>query len=124
MNKKTTIFLYISLILLSPCFGATYCVSNAGNDWNPGSQTQPFLTIQKAADVANAGDTVIVRAGTYVGAKFSKSGTSAAPIVFKADPGAIVNTKGALNSNNDNLWIRRVGPEHNGPLRRHPPLAF
>ena len=96
------------LLFCVPCFATTYYVSNTGNDLNSGSQTLPFATIQKAADVAIAGDTVIVKAGTYAGAKFSKSGTSASPIVFRAEPGAIVNAKGSLNSNNDNLWIRNA----------------
>ena len=108
MKKTTTILLYISLICLGPCFGATYYVSVTGNDSNPGSQSLPFLAIQKGADIAVAGDTVVVKAGTYAGAKFYKSGTSVAPIVFRGEPGAIVNAKGSLNTNNDNLWIRNA----------------
>ncbi len=86
----------------------TYYVapSPTGSDSNPGTSGQPFATIQKAANVVSPGDTVIVRPGTYVGAKFSRSGSLAAPIVFMAQPGAVVTSPGALNSNNDNLWIR------------------
>ncbi len=43
----------------------TYHVDKAGNDNNPGSKGSPFLTINKAAQVARPGDTVIVHAGTY-----------------------------------------------------------
>lgn len=42
-----------------------YYVSTSGNDNNPGTQMQPFLTIQKAANTAVAGNTVTVRAGNY-----------------------------------------------------------
>jgi uncharacterized repeat protein (TIGR02543 family) len=46
---------------------SAYYVSRAGgaSDSNPGTLEQPFLTIQKAATVATAGDTVYVREGTY-----------------------------------------------------------
>ena len=37
-----------------------YHVSKKGSDQNSGSAESPFLTIQKAADTAIAGDTVIV----------------------------------------------------------------
>ncbi len=40
-------------------------VAKTGNDQNPGSLESPFLTIGKAAAVAQPGDTVTVHAGTY-----------------------------------------------------------
>ena len=112
MKKQTTITLFFLFFCLSQCFAATYYVSVTGNDSNPGTQAEPFRTIQKGADVANAGDTVIVTPGTYVGAKFSKSGTASSPIRFTGQPGAIVNAKGSLNTNNDNLWIRNASYVH------------
>ncbi|MCV3741539.1 right-handed parallel beta-helix repeat-containing protein [Lentilactobacillus hilgardii] len=43
----------------------TYYVSKNGSDQNDGHKNSPFLTIQKAADVAIAGDTVTVHEGVY-----------------------------------------------------------
>ncbi|HEY4491902.1 MAG TPA: right-handed parallel beta-helix repeat-containing protein, partial [Acidobacteriota bacterium] len=107
MSRVLAFFATI-VITTSTLFASTYYVSNTGSDSNSGSSSSPFATMQKAADVAVAGDTVIVRPGTYVGAKFYKSGTSSASIRFQGEPGAIVSSKGALNSNNDNLWIRNA----------------
>src|SRR5215510_2133589 len=45
--------------------GATYYVSPTGSDSNSGTQDQPFRTIQRAADVVNPGNTVIVEDGVY-----------------------------------------------------------
>lgn len=36
-----------------------------GNDWGKGTQLEPFATIQRAAELAMPGDTVIVHEGTY-----------------------------------------------------------
>lgn len=87
---------------------ATYFVAPppAGNDGNPGTNASPFATIQHAADIVNPGDTVTVKPGTYVGAKFARSGSLGSQIVFLAQPGVVVNTPGSLNTNNDNLWVR------------------
>jgi Phosphoesterase family/Putative Ig domain/Abnormal spindle-like microcephaly-assoc'd, ASPM-SPD-2-Hydin/Immunoglobulin I-set domain/Protein of unknown function (DUF1565) len=75
--------------------GVCYYVSPAGSDSNSGTSAAPFLTIQKAADVANPGDMVIVRDGTYnnsavsgVGSKLivmSRGGTAANHVVFIAE---------------------------------------
>ena len=42
-----------------------YHVAKTGCDTNPGTQERPFFTIQRAADIAAAGDTVIVHEGVY-----------------------------------------------------------
>lgn len=88
--------------------GTTYYVSVTGNDNNAGSSAAPWLTLQKAGDVARAGDTVIVRAGTYRGFRPRNSGTAQAPVRFVAEVGVIVNSAGAANSNGDNIWVRNV----------------
>ena len=42
-----------------------YHVSKKGSDRNPGTEAAPFLTIQRAADAAEAGDGVVVHEGVY-----------------------------------------------------------
>lgn len=42
-----------------------YHVAKTGSDVNPGTAQQPFLTINHAAQIAEAGDTVVVHEGTY-----------------------------------------------------------
>ncbi len=67
--------------------GKTYYVDgNAANNSSLGTQEAPFLTIQEAADVAKAGDTVIIHAGTYrETVTFDKNdGTALNPITFKS----------------------------------------
>ncbi len=43
----------------------TYHVSTAGSNGNPGTQSQPFRTIQRAVDAAAPGDSLVVHAGVY-----------------------------------------------------------
>ena len=52
----------------------------------------PMETIQKASDMAQPGDTIIVRAGNYSGFLVSQSGTSTAQITFRAEAGAVIDT--------------------------------
>ncbi len=42
-------------------------VSPGGDDWNNGSQNQPFQTIRRALDAATPGDTITLRNGVYQG---------------------------------------------------------
>jgi hypothetical protein len=86
MNKLSLRMLGFILACLIPLFSelsanaATFYVASAGSDSNPGSSALPWATLQHAANVATVGDTVIVRAGVYAGAKFFRSGLSTAPI--------------------------------------------
>jgi parallel beta-helix repeat protein len=71
-------------------------VATTGNDTNDGSIDKPFLTINKAAQVAIAGDVVIIKSGTYTPSSsivVANSGTSIAPITFMAEvkDGAIID---------------------------------
>ena len=69
--------------------GNTYHVSQkSGDDKNDGNALRPFKTIAKAAEVAAAGDTVIIHSGTYREIISPKNnGTATAPITFKAAEG-------------------------------------
>ena len=60
-----SILIGCSLILTSCRSATTYYVATSGNDLNPGSQSRPWRTIQKAASTLVAGDTVLIHAGTY-----------------------------------------------------------
>jgi parallel beta-helix repeat protein len=67
---------------------ANYYVAPGGVDSNPGTSVgSPFRTVQKAADVAVAGDTCFFRNGTYGTLTLPRSGTSGNPITFKNYPG-------------------------------------
>src|SRR5206468_4187823 len=81
-----------SRVLLS----TSWFVSPAGSDQNAGSISAPFKTIQHAATIAQAGDHVEIRAGTYHETVTpAHSGTAAAPIVFEAYNGEQVTISGA-----------------------------
>ncbi len=72
-----------------------------GDDSNPGTQDLPFATIQRAADVVNPGDTVLIAPGVYAGFNVGRSGTAGSPITFSAQPGVVVNTAApAFNGQN------------------------
>jgi uncharacterized repeat protein (TIGR02543 family) len=74
-----------------PLWAATYYVATNGNDSHPGTQGQPWKTIQKAADTMVAGDTTRVNEGDYGGdvsvfkkVIITRSGVSGNPITFQA----------------------------------------
>ena len=81
----------------------TYYVSPSGSDSNPGTSAAPFRSIQRAANVVNPGETVIVRDGTYsnaaaagTGSKLitlSRGGTASSWVTFRAERtwGAVID---------------------------------
>lgn len=83
-------YLYLALLIAifwtTVCYGADYYVDNQANcnDQQPGTASQPWCTIQKAADTAGPGDNVFVKAGNYPETvRFKKSGdATSGHIVF------------------------------------------
>jgi hypothetical protein len=104
-----SILLPVSVSLfLSTCAiaGQTYYVGTGGSDSNPGTQAQPFATIQRGLTAAQAGDSVNLLSGVYRNQNpgFVRSGTANAPITLQAAPGASVTIKG---SNVLSGWTRQ-----------------
>jgi len=96
---------YIAILLVaSGALAQTFYVSPTGSDSNPGSQAQPWLTIQHAANSATAGVTVHVLPGTYnVSAITSSiSGAASQHIKFISDTkyGARIVGTG------DSVWVQ------------------
>jgi hypothetical protein len=76
--------------------GSVYYVATNGTDTHSGSISQPWQTIQHAADVMQPGDTVYVRSGTYHEAvTLSISGTLGSPITFAAYQNESVSMDGS-----------------------------
>ncbi|MEM8527851.1 MAG: T9SS type A sorting domain-containing protein [Bacteroidota bacterium] len=87
--------------------GNVYHVSKDGNDDNDGSEAAPFLTIGKAGQIAEAGDTVLIGEGIYREfVRPSNSGKEDQMIVYKAQAGAEVLVSG-MEPLSD--WVREEG---------------
>ena len=85
-DKLTSIFASYAYKLQ----GNTYYVaqSSGASDDNPGTEQFPFKTLKKACEIAEAGDTVIIKNGIYREVLAPKNnGTAGAPITFKAMEG-------------------------------------
>lgn len=106
---KRTILLAIALLstVAGRAYATTWYVSpSAGSDaTNPGTYALPYKTLLKASDVAQPGDEVIIKNGTYSGFKDSYGsfgstkgdGTAAARIIIKPEMvgGVILDATGA-----------------------------
>ena len=87
----------IPYTLLTPAAGRiAYYVSTTGNDTNSGTIGAPFRTINKAAQVALAGDVVTIKSGMYSETVTVRNGgTASARVVFQAEVhGGVVLTGG------------------------------
>jgi len=68
-----------------------FYISTSGDDADPGAATQPWRTLQHAADTLEPGQTVYVHAGTYQeSVTLTRSGAPTRPITFAAAPGETV----------------------------------
>jgi Right handed beta helix region/Protein of unknown function (DUF1565) len=92
----------------------TYHVAPEGDDASPGTMEAPLRTIQKAAALARAGDTVLVRSGVYKGHVFLRhSGEPERPIVFRNAPGEkpVVDGegRGRIELQAEEGWRKQIG---------------
>ena len=123
-TRATLVFTCLLAFSEGNAFAATYYVSLAGNDGNDGRTLHTsFRTLGKAGAVAQAGDTVYLRGGTYTGyVQLRNSGSSNARITFESYQGETAVIDGSnLATDPPNIWnqpavIRVVG--HYITLRR------
>jgi len=97
--------------LSSACLAKDYYVATDGSDSHSGSKTEPWRTIQHAADTLQPGDTVYIRGGVYRECvQPGRGGTSEDKrIAFKAYPGEIPMIKGSepiatWQEQGNNVW--------------------
>ena len=104
MKTLTKFFLVVVLAISLPqLLAATiyYVDGAAGNDSNPGTQSSPWKTIQKAANTLVAGDKVIVTSGTYnERINETSGGSSGNEIIYQVNTGDTVTCKGFTISGN------------------------
>ena len=84
----------LSLFIFAPVLAsaATYYVAPNGSNSNPGTQAQPFASLQEAHDVAVAGDTIYMRGGPYLfpaKTTFTRDGASGNRIEVFNYPGEV-----------------------------------
>ena len=107
--KRTSLVLAAALVvaLAGASFGTTYYVSTSGNNSWPGTQSQPWATLQYAVDTIAAGDTILVTPGTYVGCRMRASGTAVAPKTLRAQTAGtvLVNSASSVCRRPSNLEI-------------------
>ncbi len=93
---------------------STYYVSNSGSDSNSGTLSSPFQTIGQAIALANPGDIIYVKGGTYREfVNITRSGSSGYPITLQnygneapvIDGTGVSVTEGLLQAGGDYITI-------------------
>lgn len=107
MGKRFVIIL-AALSISCAAQARTYHVAVNGNDTNPGTQTAPLHTIQRAAYLALPGDLVTVHAGIYRERVNPRHGGASDEkrIVYQAAPGEKVVITGSEEVKN---WVKVQG---------------
>ena len=97
-------------------FARTYYVDArhpAASDRNPGSREQPFATINRAAQVLQPGERVVVAAGVYrERIRPARGGTGPDQMIsYEAEPGAEVVLKGSRTFREPWTQVESPGPD-------------
>jgi hypothetical protein len=126
--KHIYLYFFTSFFYVSICCGADYFVANqtsCDDSW-PGNESQPWCTIQKAANFARAGDTVFVKAGNYPETvQFQNSGSaSAGYIVFQNYQNDVVNLDPGYFQGRSKSYIQVIGFHVKNPPLENPGIEF
>jgi len=115
---RTFLALIMCAFLVHSSMAKEYFVSQkTGDDKNKGTQKSPFKTIQKASDIAVAGDTITVLEGTYREQITPKNGgKEGKPITYQAAKDAKVEIKGSeiitgWEKHEGDIWKTKVSNE-------------
>jgi hypothetical protein len=82
------IFMAVVCVCASVAEAKTYHVKTSGDDDHAGTEADPFRTIQKAADVARAGDAIVLHEGVYAQTVILRhSGEEGKPITLTSHEG-------------------------------------
>ena len=107
----------LAVLAASSDFAAQIFVAGSdpkADDKNPGTLAAPLKTIQKAASLATAGDTVLIRAGTYHETVTpAHSGSSGAPLTYMPYNNEKVVIDGADPITN---WTNYSGSIYQAPM--------
>ncbi len=86
-SSLTTVIIIGCALMAAPLPAAEYYLSPDGDDNATGDRNNPWRTLAKASEAAEAGDMVTLLAGDYPGTlRPVNSGSADAPIVFRAEP--------------------------------------
>ena len=102
--------------------GTRRYVALTGSDANPGTEARPWRSIQRALDLAEPGEQILVRGGTYLGTALgrdlggdvgngvlaSPQGAPGAPITLQPYPGEHVTLAGFISLPRA-AWFRMTG---------------
>jgi hypothetical protein len=118
--KKIYAIALLLLCITNLTFARTIYVATTGNDSNPGTESSPYLNIQKAVDETTPGDVIYLRGGTYMltkRVKIEKAGTADKRICLWAYPGEKViidGTNEVVTSVNEFKQARCIYVNHFG----------
>lgn len=103
-NRRMAV-LVVAVAIAAAARSAEFHVATGGSDAGPGTRAAPLRTIQRAADLAQPGDTVTVHAGIHRGRVNPPRGgeSDARRIVYQAAPGEAVEIRGSEAVTN---WVK------------------
>lgn len=94
--------------------GTIYHVDPDGSDSDPGTEADPWETLQHAVDAVGPGDTIVVHPGTYAGMRIETAGAPGNWITLTAaEPNSVlIDRPGPQNVHGSNVELERwgVGP--------------